>query len=204
MKTIDNNVAQAADVSNATPKAQNEPKRLKKQYGNALIPTIIAIIITAILAAGAVIGLKWIDDAKVSNELEELASLKTATIKQGVSMGGNFASIDAPTLAQLNFFPNVRVTGSGSSTVILNQWKGTITAAPTTTISTSDSIAFTYTGVPTYACRALVQDAANIAIAISVGGTVVKSNGGTLNLATALSQCTAGADNVTMIYTFSR
>ena len=196
MKTI--------DLIHVSPTAQIARTNLNKQRGNALIPTIIAIIITAILTAGAVIGLKWIDDAKVSNELEELASLKTSTIKQGVSMGGNFATIDTPTLAQLNFFPSLRVTGTGTSTVVLNQWKGTITAAPTTTISTSDSIAYTYTGIPTYACRGVVQDAANIAIAITVGTTVVKSNGGTLNLATALSQCTTGADNVTMIYTFSR
>lgn len=192
MKTINSNAVQIS------------LKRLNKQRGNALIPTIIAIIITAILAAGAVIGLRWIDDAKVSNELQELASLKTATIKQGVSMGGNFSAIDTPTLAQLNFFPAVRVSGTGTSTLVLNQWKGTIAAAPATTISPSDSIAFTYTGVPTYACRSLIQDAANVAIAISIGSTVVKANGGTLNLATALAQCTAGADNVTMIYTFSR
>ena len=107
MKTI--------DLDHASPNAQIALTNLNKQRGNALIPTIIAIIITAILTAGAVIGLKWIDDAKVSNELEELASLKTSTIKQAVSMGGSFATIDTPTLAQLNFFPALRVTGTGAS-----------------------------------------------------------------------------------------
>lgn len=204
MNTTTQDQTQAVAADGQTPKVQNAPKRFKKQAGNVLITTIIGIIITAILDAGAVMGLKWIDDAKVSTELDELTGLKTAVINQAVAMGGNFSAMDTGTLAQLNFFPALRVTGTGNSTVVLNQWKGTVAAVPATTISASDSIAFTYTGVPTYACRAIVQQASNVAIAISIGGSVVKSNGGTLNLATALTQCTAGADNVTMIYTFSR
>jgi hypothetical protein len=88
----------------------------------------------------------------------------------------------------------------------MNQWKGTISVAPASIASASsnDALAFTYTGVPTDACKEVVQSAAQIAAVISIGGTTVKSNGGTLSVANMITQCNAGADNTTIVYTMSR
>ena len=57
MNTTTQDQTQAVAADGQTPKVQNAPKRFKKQAGNVLITTIIGIIITAILAAGAVMGL---------------------------------------------------------------------------------------------------------------------------------------------------
>jgi PilS N terminal len=178
--------------------------RLNAQRGNMMLNAIIALIISAIVTTAGYLGFKYVEDAKVDNEISEIASLRASTILLAQGRGTDFTGIDLATLAGLNFFPNARVSGTGASTVVLNQWKGVITVAPTTTISTNDSITFSYSGVPTYACKSLATPLANVAVAISIGGTVVKANGGVLNLTNAIAQCNAGADNATMAYTLSR
>ena len=175
-----------------------------RQRGISILTVVIVLIIGAILIAGALMSLRFVDEAKVQNELNELTSLRGSTMLFAQQRGTNFAGVDLATITRLNFFPAERVTGTGTSVTVANQWKGLITVAPATTISTNDSLAFTYTGVPTAACSSLMTPAANIATAISVGGTTVKSNGGTLALATAQDQCTAAADNATIVYTFAK
>lgn len=169
-----------------------------------MLNAVIALIISSIVTAAAYLGFKYVDDAKVDNEIGEIASLRASTIQLAQGRGTDFTGIDLATTAGLNFFPNQRVSGAGASTVVLNQWKGTIAVAPATVISTNDSLAFTYTGVPTYACKSLSTPVANIATEIAIGGTTVKSNGTALDLTSAIAQCNAGADNVTMAYTVSR
>lgn len=176
----------------------------KKQAGNMMLSSVIALIISAIVTAAAYLGFKYVDDAKVDNEIGEIASLRASTIQLAQGRGTDFTDIDLATIAGLNFFPNQRVSGTGTSTVVLNQWKGTITVAPATVVSTNDSIIFTYTGVPTYACKSLSTPVSNIATEITIGGTKVQSNGVALNLASAIARCNAGADNVKMAYTVSR
>jgi PilS N terminal len=144
--------------------------------------------------------------AKADADIQELSSLRAATVKLGANQGGNFSSIDTATVAGLSFFNANRVSGSGATTSVMNQWKGTISVAPASIASASsnDALAFTYTGVPTDACKEVVQSAAQIAAVISIGGTTVKSNGGTLSVANMITQCNAGADNTSIVYTMSR
>lgn len=175
-----------------------------RQRGISILTVVIVLIIGAILITGALLSLRFVDEAKVQNELQELTSLRGSTMLFAQQRGTNFTGVDLATITRLNFFPPERVSGTGATVTVANQWKGTVTVAPTTTVSTNDSLAFTYTGVPSAACNSLMTPAANIATAISVGGTAVKTNGGTLALATAQDQCTAASDNATIVYTFSK
>lgn len=176
----------------------------KKQKGNMMLNTVIALIISGVVTAAAVAYFKYVDDAKIDNEINEVSALRASTVQLAQNMGTDFTSVTLSTVAGLNFFPAARVSGTGAATVVLNQWKGTITVAPATTISNNDSLVFTYTGVPTYACKGLFTPAANIAVAIDIGGTQVKSNGTALNTATAIAQCDASNNNATIAYTMSR
>lgn len=184
----------------------NARQKLRKQHGNALIPYIIGLLISAILAASGIYAYQYVNQAKADADIQEISALRAATVKLAANQGGNFASIDTATVAGLGFFPANRVTGTGASTVVLNQWKGTITVAPASIASASsnDALAFTYTGYPTDACKEVVQSAASIAAIVSIGGTTVKANGGTLNVANMITQCASGADNATVVYTISR
>lgn len=178
--------------------------RRRAQRGNLLLNAIITLIIMAVIATAGYMGFKYVEDAKVANEISEISSLKASTVLLAQGRGADFTGIDLATVAGLNFFPNSRVSGTGGSTRVLNQWKGVITVAPATVISTNDSLVFTYTGVPTYACKSLVTPLANVATAIAIGGTAVKVNGGTLSLADSIAQCNAAADNASIAYTLSR
>jgi PilS N terminal len=183
---------------------QAELRMQNKQRGAANMQIVLGLIVMAILTVAALAGFKYVTQTKAANEIQELSELKTATVSLGVSTGTNFSSVVMSNLTQLNFFPAARVSGTGASTVVLNQWKGTITVAPTTLVSTADSLDFTYTGVPTDACSYIVEQIGNLADQVSIGGTIVKALGGTINLTTAYAQCNAGANNVTMDYVFSR
>jgi hypothetical protein len=191
-------------MRNISVKSKTINLHFDRQRGNMMLNSIIALIISAIVTTAGYLGFKYVEDAKVDNEISEISSLKASTIMLAQGRGTDFTGIDLATVAGLNFFPNSRVSGSGGSTVVLNQWKGVITVAPATVISTNDSLVFSYSGVPTYACKSLVTPLANVATAIAIGGTTVKSNGGVLNLSNAITACNAGADNATIAYTLSR
>jgi type II secretory pathway pseudopilin PulG len=173
----------------------------RKQGGFALLAITIGLAVIGIVIAAAAAGMSKMEDAKVSAELEELGDLKLNTMKVAASRGGNFTGYSTNLCANY-FFDETRRSGSGASTTITNRWKGTITCAPATAISTNDSLAFTYTGVPGGACKKIMASVQ--ADIVSIGGTTVKSVNGAMNEATAITQCDAASNNATIVYTFAR
>jgi len=186
----------------------NQNIRLKKQKGNMLLQVAITIVVLTIFTLAGMYGMKYINSAKVANELDELSSLRTSTISLGLNTGNSFSAYNTNTtglLAGLNFFAPERVTGTGGSTVVSNQWKGTIVATVSTSLSPNDSLTFTYTGYPTAACNEVLISAARIAQSITVGGTTVMATPAAgLQLATAQTACSNAADNATIAYTFAK
>lgn len=176
----------------------------RRQSGISNIQLIVYILVGAILILGGIGLLSYIDKAKVNNDVQELTDLKASTVSYGAQRGGNFGGVTTDSLAGLNFFPTNRVSGSAGSRIVANQWKGNVTAAPATTISANDSVEFTYSGVPSTPCKSLVAQLADVASIISVNGTVVKPNGGTINEATMVQQCEQTTDNASIAYRLSR
>ena len=179
--------------------------QLKKQEGNSSIQTAIALMVGVILLIGAIGAYQYISQAKVNNDLAEIADLKNATVRYGQSVGTFTATNDTVAiLTSLSFFPSPRVTGSGTAAaVITNQWGGTIVPSLGTVNTAGDSLVYTYTGVPTSACRELVTKLDNIATVVTVGGATTKAAGAATVAATAIPLCVAG-DNQTLAYTMSR
>ena len=180
-------------------------KQLKKQEGNSSIQTAIALMVGVILLIGAIGAYQYITQAKVNNDIAELSDLKNSTVRYGQSVGTFTATNDTiAILTSLNFFPSPRVTGSGTAgAAVTNQWGGTIVPSLGTVNTAGDSLVFTYTGVPTSACRELVTKMDNIATAVSVNATATKLAGAATVAATAIPLCLAG-DNQTIAYTMSR
>lgn len=175
-----------------------------KQSGISTIQIMVGLLVSGIVIIGGIGLIRWIDTAKVNNDIGELTDLKARTVSYSLNRNGNFTGVTHEVLIGMDFFPVNRVSGSTGSRVVQNQWKGLITSAPATTATTNDSLQFTYTGVPSGACKDVVSKAAQIATAITVGGTAVKPSLGTLNETTMISSCDQGNDNVTIAYVLNR
>jgi len=182
----------------------NAVTRFKRQAGLSNIQIMIGVLISALLILGGVGLIKYIDKTKVNNDLSELATLKTETVSYGSRNGGTFSGYTHEVGIGLDFFPRSRVSGAAGSRVVQNQWKGLVTSAPTTINLANDGIAYTYTGVPSGACKDLAQQAGDIAAVITVGGVSVKAVGANPVLATIITQCDAGSDNVTIAYLMTK
>ncbi|QOU76430.1 hypothetical protein JAB4_059300 (plasmid) [Janthinobacterium sp. HH102] len=175
-----------------------------KQRGISAIQIMLGVLVGALVLIGGLSLLRWVDSAKVNNDLSELNDLKARTVSYALNHNGSFSGVTQETIIGLDFFPSNRVSGASGSRVVQNQWKGLITVAPATTATANDSLLFTYTGITSAACKELSLKAAQLAAAISVGGTPVKPSLGTLNEATMITSCDQGNDNVTIAYTFNR
>lgn len=191
--------------SKLNPSKQAHQAKLKSQAGNAAVQTAITLMVGVILLIGTVGAYKYIGQAKIGNEINELSDIKNATVRYGQSVG-LFTSTNATiaVLTGLNFFPSHNVTSSGTaSATVSNQWGGTVTPAVGTINTAGDSLVFTYTGITTDACRELVTKLDNVASVITVGATTTKAAGASTVASTAIAACAAG-DNLTMSYTFAR
>jgi PilS N terminal len=169
----------------------------------SLTQTIIGLLIAAIVTIAGVKGMNYVDTAKANGEIQELTELRANTAKLASNIGTNFSGYTNTTLIPINFFQPSRVSG----TTVYNQWKGTVTAAPDGVSATgaNDALSFTYTGVPSNACKEIVQGVFNFAAKIVVGTTTIKSLAvPTLSTANVATACDAGADNVTIAYTFTK
>jgi len=165
------------------------------QRGYTNIQLAIGMIVAVLILLGSIAGYKYIDQAKVNNELSILTDLKSATTRYG-QFTGIFTTTNMTTtiLTGLNFFPNNSTT---------NQWGGTISAAIGTINTAGDSIDFTFTNVPTYACKEIGTKVDNIASVVTIGSTKTKAAGAATTPLSVTTACATG-DNNTIIYTLSR
>jgi len=180
-------------------------KSTKYQAGISNIQIMVGVLISAILILGGIGLMRYIDKAKVNNDLNELSELKAATVSYGSKHGGNFAGFTTELGAGLDFFNPTRVTGAAGARVVMNQWKGAITVVPTTLSLANDALAYTYTGVPSSACKDIVMQAGSIAGGISVGTTTVKASPiAAIDEASTITACDTAADNASITYAMTK
>jgi hypothetical protein len=176
----------------------------KSQAGISNIQIMVGVLISAILILGGIGLIRYIDKSKVNNDLSELSELKGRTVAYGSAHGGNFAGFTQELAVGLDFFPANRVSGSTGSRTVSNQWKGTITVAPTISYVANDSLLFTYSGVPSSACKELVLQAESLAAVIVVNGQYAKSASAPINDANVVAFCDANGDNASVGYTMTK
>lgn len=181
-------------------------KTKKNQSGNMIVTAVITLGIMAIITIGAMKGFEKYQDAKVSNEIQELTELRNETVKYGQAIGSPFDATNAAigTLSGLNFWEKKQVTGTGGSTIVSNQWGGIVTVGVGTINTPGDALDFSYSGLPTYSCKAIGTKVDAIAAKITVNGTTVKNVGQRTDAANLGVACDAASDNATMVYTLSR
>lgn len=176
-----------------------------RQRGISNIQIMVGVLISAILILGGMGLIRYIDKSKVNNDLSELSELKARTVSYGSQHGGTFAGFTQEMAIGFEFFPANRVSGAVGSRVVQNQWKGTIAVAPTTVNFANDAVLFTYTGVPSGACKDTAMQAGAIASKIVVGTTTVKSGStAAIDEAGLITACDAAADNASVGYSMTK
>lgn len=174
---------------------------IKRQKGISNIQIMVGVLISAILILGGIGLIRYIDKAKVNNDLNELTELKARTIAYGTSHGGNFAFLTQELAIGLEFFPKNRISGPIGSKVILNQWKGNVTVEPIQTYTPNDSVLYNYFGVPASACKELVMRALDLTAVVLVNGSFyAKKQNEVFPETTIISGCEAAGDNATIGY----
>lgn len=177
----------------------------RHQRGISNIQIMVGVLISAILILGGMGLIRYIDKSKVNNDLSELSELKSRTVSYGSQHGGTFAGFTQELAIGFEFFPANRVSGAVGSRVIQNQWKGNITVAPTTVNFANDAVLYTYSGVPSGACKDLGMQAGSVAAKIVVGTTTVKAGPtAALDEAGLITACDAAADNASVGYSMTK
>lgn len=181
----------------------------KLQRGVSNIQIMIGVLIGGIMIMAGVQMIRMVDQAKIDGDLRDLTDYKKKVVILGAQIGSFGVTQNAAYLSTMGFFDQSIV--SGSPVVISNRWGGEITARATQWITTpsADAYNFTYTGIPSSACKQLATQAANIVDGIMVGTVYVKktpATGGTglTDEALAISTCDSGKDKVTMVFTISK
>lgn len=177
----------------------------KYQAGISNIQIMVGVLISAILILGGMGLIRYIDKSKVNNDLSELSELKARTVAYGSQHGGTFSNFTQELAIGLDFFPANRVSGATGSRTVSNQWKGEITTAPTTVNFSNDAVLYTYSGVPSGACKDVALQAGAVAAMIRVGSTVVKSGStAALDETGLITACDAAADNASLGYSMTK
>lgn len=171
----------------------------KNQGGFTLVELAIVVAIGLLLFLGISKANKVMADSKVTQEIGELKQIAAAVQKQYANKA-NYASATMTAIIGMNSIPEERKL---TATTASNRWGGTLTLAPATVNTTSDSIAMTSTELPKYECTQLISQVENGFTRIDIAGTAVKPAGGVLNETTLSTQCNS-ASTVTAIYYFSK
>lgn len=163
---------------------------LAKQAGVTLTELIVSVIAMVIIVGfvffmkGQVYGplLGWMEATAVSTQISKIENV--------YSGAANYTGLTTASMATQSIFQNKYLPGGG---VINNRFGGQITLGITTINTTNDAISFTDGGIRSDSCPTLVNQLAEEADRITVGGTVVKAINGIVNAGTLKTQCDSGA-----------
>lgn len=178
-----------------------------KQRGLTLIETVIALLIGAVIIAGAVIGYQVVYGAKGQNDAQ-LLSQAAQCARSTYNNSPDFSGVSVSTLAGNGCFPPSNVSGAIGAQTVKDTNGYSINAQATTLNSANDSIAFTISGVPTNVCTQIMAALAPSASQLTGGpvgsgsATTVMPYGGTYNPGAVPTACGASLNDV--IYTITK
>lgn len=132
---------------------------------------------------------------KARDEITEMAKV-VSSIQAKWTNSPNFTGVTLANLIANDVFPPSWVQ---SATAASNRWGGAITMNVTTMVTAGDSMEIVTAGVPSTECKSIIPGLANTMRVVSVAGTVVKPNGGVVDMAALGTQCNS-ASNVTITY----
>jgi len=173
----------------------------RRQRGNMMIGTMLAMVIGSIMA---LVVYDQYTDSQRKTRLEAATSEISTMIAEAQKVYGaanQYGSVTTAIAVQGGVVPTrLRIAGTNTAQ---NKYNGAVTMTPATITSANDSLTLGYANVRREDCQDVVMSVEKLNRGVSVAGTAVKPNDGTLNLASLATACDTTA-NVAVNFTFGR
>lgn len=174
----------------------------KRSKGFTLVEMGIVVAIGAIIIG---VGIAVVPGIMASNrvnaEVSELPTIVTNIQRAYNNQPGFTPAPTIASLANLGVFPESRARPGDAAAV--NRWGGAITVAAAGA-TLPNGLTLTYADVPSAECRELVPALSNSFRVITVGTTVVKPDGGNVNMTTLPGLCNVASGRVNIAYSFTK
>lgn len=177
---------------------------LKKKKGFSLLELMLVLgIIAALIVSAFLIYPKAQSAQRATAEAKNIATIQ-AGVKTLYAGLASYTGLNNTAALGAKVFPDIMISGTGTSATVLNSFKGSVTLAPAATGPSGvagSSFTITYTGVPNNECTKIIATTAESFYMASVGSTTVKDSGGQLNIENASTACNATNNSNTLVLT---
>ncbi|WP_323109723.1 type 4 pilus major pilin [Pectobacterium carotovorum] len=180
-------------------------KNRKSKKGFSLLELLLVLGIVAALVVAAFIVYPKVQ----ASQRSQAESNNIATIQAGVkalyTSASSFTGLSSTVAVQAKIFPDNMLSGSESAVKPINAFKGDVTLAAAATGPSGvagSSFTITYANVPAAECTKIVTAAAGNFYEVGVGVAAnVKAAGDVLDVSKTATQCAAGGNSNTLIFT---
>lgn len=180
-------------------------KNIKSKKGFSLLELLLVLgIIAALVVAAFIVYPKVQASQRAQAESNNIATIQ-AGVKALYTSASSFTGLINTVAVQAKIFPDNMLSGSGSSVIPINAFKGSVVVESANTgpsAAKGSSFTITYNNVPAAECTKIITAAAGNFYMAGVGGVDnVKPAGGVLNVAETATRCQKGGNNNTLIFT---
>ena len=170
-------------------------KQSKYQTGFTLVELGLVLLVVAVIGMFAYSKFMGQNQEVLASQESDNVTTYVSKTKKAYTNDSNFSTVTTDALRTNGIFPRSMVQG----TTVVNNYQGTVTAAPNTVSNADDSVLFTSTNYTQEGCREIVPKIAAVAQLISVNGTVVKPLNARLDRVTLGTSCADEDNTVTFV-----
>ncbi len=175
-------------------RASNSPVKQLKQRGDFLLTLVIAVIVVAVITAGAYAVYANLITKNEAKTTSDQVSTIAASLRANFGVNNQYGQVNTAISVQSATIPgDLRIVGTNTAA---NLYGGTITTVPTLLSGPAgsfDAVTLTFTNVPQNQCSNIVLASQGAGRRITVAATVVKPIDGTVNIATLTGACDVAA-----------
>lgn len=180
-------------------------KYKKNKKGFSLLELLLVLgIISALVVAAFIVYPKVQASQRAQAESNNIATIQ-AGVKSLYTSASSFTGLSNTVAVQAKIFPDNMLSGSESAVKPINAFKGDVilgAAATGPSKAPGSSFNITYSNVPAAECTKIVTAAAGNFYEVGVGVAAnVKAAGDVLDVAKTATQCSAGGNSNTLIFT---
>lgn len=174
------------------------PQRQRQQKGNALLYTLLALVLGGI---GLAVGVQQYQDAERSTSVQSTVGEVNAIIGAAKQNFGQYGYAGLSTAIAVGSQVIPQGLAAPTAGTANNRFGGAVTL--TETGVGAGTATLTYVGVPSNVCTSIVNGTQALARAVTVGGAAAKPQDGVVNVAQLNTGCTSGA-TVTIAWVIGR
>lgn len=175
-------------MKSLTMKTRNNMNTLKRQAGMTLTESLLVLSVGALVAVLAYGGYKMAtSDVKTQSQSKATVQL-VGKIKQVFGSAANYGTAGASLYTTVKNAKIAPADFKDNGTAFVNAWGGTVVPAVG---SNNAQFTITFQGVPSEGCIEFLNGINSAAVALTMGGTSVKTATGDFDTTAAATQCAA-------------